>query len=54
LYNKIASKKCSSSSRKGSFVFASITSLMELFVNFSESKDRAYAGKTASGSMKVT
>jgi hypothetical protein len=35
-------------------VFSSIGLLMELFVNCSESKERASIGKTANGSMKVT
>jgi hypothetical protein len=53
-YNKTAAKKCSSSCRKWSFVLASITLLIELFINYSESKDRASVEKTVSGSMKVT
>jgi hypothetical protein len=44
--------KCSSESRKGFFFFASITLLMELFINLLESKDRASVGRMASGSMK--
>jgi hypothetical protein len=38
--------KCSSSSRKGSVVSASITLLMELLINYSESKDRVFVEKT--------
>jgi hypothetical protein len=53
-YNKTTAMKCSLSSRKGSIVFASITLVMELFVNYSESKDSASIRKTSSGSMKAT
>jgi hypothetical protein len=45
--------KCPSKSRKGSLSFASINLLMELFVNCSESKDRASFGKTANGLSSV-
>jgi hypothetical protein len=54
LYNKTAVMKCSSSSTKWSIIFASITLLLELFVNCSESKDRTSIGETVSGSMKAT
>jgi hypothetical protein len=53
LYNKTAAMKCSLSSTKWSVVFASITLLLELFVNCWESKDRTSVGETVSGSMKA-
>jgi hypothetical protein len=46
-------KKCSSRSRKRSLIFSSINLSMELFVNYSELKDRDSVGKMASDSMKV-
>jgi hypothetical protein len=52
LYNKTTAKKCSSESKKG-FLFASITLLIGLFVNCSESKDKVSVERTISGSMKV-
>jgi hypothetical protein len=52
-YNITAAKKCSSSNMKGSFVFPSITFFMELVVKALESKDNAFIGEPASGSMNV-
>jgi hypothetical protein len=40
--------------QKGFLFFASITLLMELFINSLESKDKASFGRATSGSMKVT
>jgi hypothetical protein len=47
-------KKCFSKIRKGSLSFGSINLLMEMFVNYLESKDMASFGEMSNCSMKVT
>jgi hypothetical protein len=51
--NKKVVKKCSSRRMKGSLVFSSINLVTELFINYSELKDRDSVDIMARDSMKV-
>jgi hypothetical protein len=52
--HKICGEEMFIQDQEGSFVFDSISLLMEMFVNYLESNDMASVEKMTSGSMKVT